>query len=96
MAGLNSSEKLKTRLRVAELSKKKSALLYGFYEHVKAAGEMLSSEDLELGQEAIKLAQMDIKEREARERQEREAELLKQKMEEAEKRRRYFYIWLCF
>ena len=27
MAGLNSSEKLKTRLRVAELSKKKSALL---------------------------------------------------------------------
>ena len=88
MAGLNSSEKLKTRLRVAELSKKKSALLYGFYEHVKAAGEILSSEDLDIAQEALKLAQLDIQEREARERQEREAELLKQKMEEDEKRRR--------
>ena len=88
MAGLNSSEKLKTRLRVAELSKKKSALLYNFYENIKAGGEVFSPEDIDIALEALKLAQLDIKEREARARQEREAELLKQKMEEDEKRRR--------
>lgn len=88
MAGLNSSEKLKTRLRVAELSKKKSALLYNFYENIKAGGEVFSAEDIDIALEALKLAQLDIKDREARERQEREAELLKQKMEEDEKRRR--------
>ena len=87
MAGLNGSEKLKTRLRVAELSKKKSALLYNFYENIKAGGEVFSAEDIDIALEALKLAQLDIKEREARQRQEREAELLKQKMEEDEKRR---------
>ena len=87
MAGLNGSEKLKTRLRVAELSKKKSALLYNFYENIKAGGEVFSAEDIDIALEALKLAQLDIKEREARQRQEREAELLKQKMEEEEKRR---------
>ena len=88
MAGLNSSEKLKTRMRVAELSKKKSALLYNFYENIKAGGEVFSAEDIDIAVEALKLAQLDIKEREARQRQEQEAELLKQKMEEDEKRRR--------
>ena len=88
MAGLNSNEKLKNRLRVAELSKKKSALLYNFYENIKVGGEIFSAEDIDIAMEALKLAQLDIKEREARERREKEAELLKQKMEEEEKRRR--------
>ena len=71
---------------MAELSKKKSALLYNFYENIKAGGEVFSAEDIDIALEALKLAQLDIKEREARQRQEREAELLKQKMEEEEKR----------
>ena len=87
MAGLNSKEKLQTRVRVAELSKKKSALLYNFYENIKAGGEVFSTEDIDIALEALKLAQLDIKEREARQRQEQEAEQLKQKMDEDEKRR---------
>jgi hypothetical protein len=79
LAGLNSSEKLKTRMRVAELSKKKSALLYNFYESIKAGGQVFSAEDIDIALEALKLAQLDIKEREARERLEKEAEMLKQK-----------------
>ena len=87
MAGLNSKEKLQTRVRVAELSKKKSALLYNFYENIKAGGEVFSTEDIDIALEALNLAQLDITEREARQRQEQEAEQLKQKMDEDEKRR---------
>ena len=73
---------------VAVLAKQKSALLYQFYETIKNGGEILSAEDLDIAIESLKLAQLDIKDREERKRKEREAEILKEKMEEAEKRRR--------
>ena len=73
---------------VAVLAKQKSTLLYQFYETIKNGGEILSAEDLDIAIESLKLAQLDIKDREERKRKEREAEILKERMEEAEKRRR--------
>ena len=73
---------------VAVLAKQKSTLLYQFYETIKNGGEILSAEDLDIAIESLKLAQLDIKDREERKRKEREAEVLKQRMEDAEKRRR--------
>lgn len=73
---------------VALLAKQKSTLLYRFYETIKNGGDILSAEDLDIAIESLKLAQLDIKDREERKRKEREAEVLKQRMEEAEKRRR--------
>ena len=73
---------------VALLAKQKSTLLYQFYETIKNGGEILSAEDLDIAIESLKLAQLDIKDREERKRKEREAEVLKQRMEDAEKRRR--------
>ena len=43
MAKINSVEKEKVRTRVAELSKKKSALLYNFYENVNVVQRHCSS-----------------------------------------------------
>ena len=73
---------------VAVLAKQKSTLLYQFYETIKNGGDILSAEDLDIAIESLKLAQLDIKDREERKRKEHEAELLKERMEEAEKRRR--------
>ena len=73
---------------VALLAKQKSTLLYQFYETIKNGGEILSAEDLDIAIESLKLAQLDIKDREERKRKEREAEILKERMEETEKRRR--------
>ena len=73
---------------VAVLAKQKSTLLYQFYETIKNGGEILSAEDLDIAIESLKLAQLDIKDREERKRKEREANILKQRMEDAEKRRR--------
>ena len=63
-------------------------MLYQFYETIKNGGEILSAEDLDIAIESLKLAQLDIKDREERKRKEREAESLKERMEDAEKRRR--------
>ncbi len=73
---------------VAHLAKQKSVLLYNFYETIKNGGDILSAEDLDIAIESLKLAQLDIKDREDRKRKEREAQILKERMEEAEKRRR--------
>ena len=73
---------------VVLLAKQKSNLLYNFYENIKTGGEILSVEDLDVAIESLKLAQLDIKEREERRRKEQEAQRLKERMEEAEKRRR--------
>ena len=87
MAGMNKIEKEKAKERMVALSKKKSALLYNFYENIKLGNQIFSAEDIDIAIETLKLTQLDMKEREARQRQEQEAELLKQKMEEEEKRR---------
>ncbi len=73
---------------VALLAKQKSTLLYNFFESIKTGGEILSTEDIDIAIESLKLAQLDIRAREERRRKELEAERLKIKMEEAEKRRR--------
>ncbi|MBR6603712.1 MAG: hypothetical protein IKK94_06830, partial [Clostridia bacterium] len=73
---------------VALLAKQKSTLLYNFFENIKTGGEILSTEDIDIAIESLKLAQLDIRAREERRRKELEAEQLKIKMEEAEKRRR--------
>ena len=88
MAKLNSLEKAKVRERVAALSKKKSSLLYNFYENVKRGTEVFSMEEVDIAIDSLKLAKLDIKERETRQRQEQEAALLKQQMEDQEKLRR--------
>ena len=59
---------------VALLAKQKSTLLYRFYETIKNGGEILSAEDLDIAIESLKLAQLDIKDREERKRKECEAE----------------------
>ena len=73
---------------IAVRAKQKKELLFNFYENIMKGGEILSVEDLDIAMESLKLAQLDLKEREKRKLQEREAELLKQKMAEEEKRRR--------
>ena len=73
---------------IAARAKQKKELLFNFYENIMKGGEILSVEDLDIAMESLKLAQLDLKEREKRKLQEREAELLKQKMAEEEKRRR--------
>ena len=73
---------------IAVRAKEKKELLFNFYENIMKGGEILSVEDLDIAMESLKLAQLDIKEREKRKIIEREAELLKQKMAEDEKRRR--------
>lgn len=69
-------------------AKKKTALLYDFFENIKNGGEILSSEDLDIAIESLKLAKLDIKMQEDRKRQEEEAALLKKRMEEEEARRK--------
>ncbi len=69
------------------LAKEKRKALFAFYENIKNGTEIFSADDLDIAIESMKLAQLDIKERERRRIQEQEAELLKQKMEEAEQRR---------
>ncbi|MBE6533990.1 MAG: hypothetical protein E7678_03350 [Ruminococcaceae bacterium] len=83
---MNKSEK--EQEDVALLAKEKSTVLYNFYEAIKRGGEILSPEDIDIAIETLKLAQLDIKEREERKRNERDAELLKSNMEDKEKRRR--------
>lgn len=51
---------------VALMAKQKSTFLYSFYENIKNGGEILSAEDLDIAIESLKLAQLDIKERESR------------------------------
>ena len=73
---------------VAEVAKRKKDLLYSFYGNLKDGGEILTSQDIDIAIESLKLAKLDIKVREDRKREEREAELLKQKLAEEEERRR--------
>jgi len=73
---------------VALQAKKKSAVLYNFYEAIKNGGDILSAEDMDIAIESLKLAQLDIKARDERKRKEREAEILRERMQEEEKRRR--------
>ena len=70
-----------------ELAKQKRKALFEFYENIKCGTEIFSAEDLDIAIESMKLAQLDIKERERRRLQEEEAEILKRKLEEDEKRR---------
>ena len=70
-----------------ELAKQKRKLLFEFYESVKSGTEYFSTEDLDIAIESMKLAQLDIKERERRNLQEKEAALLKKNLEEDKKRR---------
>ena len=53
---------------VAVLAKQKSNLLYQFYETIKNGGDILSAEDLDIAIESLKLAQLDVKDREERRR----------------------------
>lgn len=69
-------------------AKEKKRVLYDFYESIQKGGDILSAEDLEVAIESLKYAQLDIKERELRVQQEREAELLKQKIAEEKERLR--------
>ncbi len=69
------------------MAKKKKVLLFDLYQNIQDGGEILSPEDLDVAIESLKLAQLDIKERERRRIQEKEAEWLKQKQEEETKRR---------
>ena len=64
------------------LAKQKRKALFEFYENIKNGTEIFSAEDLDIAIESMKLAQLDIKERERRRLQEKEAELLKKKLEE--------------
>ena len=76
-----------TTLDPVELAKQKRKALFEFYENIKNGTEIFSAEDLDIAIESMKLAQLDIKERERRRLQEKEAELLKKKLAEDEKRR---------
>ena len=73
---------------IALQAKEKRELLFNFYDIMMKGGDILSVEYIDIAMESLKLAQLDIKEREKRKIIEREAELLKQKMAEDEKRRR--------
>ena len=73
---------------IALQAKEKRELIFNFYDIMMKGGDVLSVEDIDIVMESLKLAQLDIKEREKRKIIEREAELLKQKMAEDEKRRR--------
>ncbi len=74
-------------MNAVELAQQKRTLIYNFYENIIKCGEFLSAEDLDIGIETFKLAQLDKKEQELRKQKEREAELLKKAMEEKERRR---------
>ena len=74
-------------LNPVELAKQKRKALFDFYENIKNGTEIFSAEDLDIAIESMKLAQLDIKERERRRLQEKEAELLMNMLEEDEKRR---------
>ncbi len=69
-------------------AKEKRELLLSFFQSVQRGGEVLSTEDLEIAVESLKLAQLDIREREERRRREEEAALLLKKEREKEERRR--------
>ena len=49
---------------IAVRAKEKKDLLFSFYENIMKGGEILSVEDLDIAMESLKLAQLDIKERE--------------------------------
>ena len=68
---------------IALQAKEKREFLFDFYEKMMKGGDILSVEDIDIVMESLKLAQLDIKEREKRKIIEREAELLKQKMEDS-------------
>ena len=68
-------------------AKEKRKTLFAFFESIKNGTEMFSEEDYDIAIESMKLAQLDIKERERRRLQEQEAEFLKKKLEDEEKRR---------
>ena len=61
---------------IAVRAKEKKELLFNFYENIMKGGEILSIEDIDIAMESLKLAQLDIKEREKRKIIEREAELV--------------------
>ena len=69
------------------LAKQKRKVLFDFYANIQNGTEYFSAEDLDIAIESMKLAKLDIKERERRRIQEQEAALLKKRLEEEEQRR---------
>ncbi len=69
-------------------AKEKRELLIRFFQSVQKGGDILSVEDLEIAVESLKLAKLDIQEREKRRRAEEEAARLRKKAEQKEARRR--------
>lgn len=74
-------------LNPVEAAKKKRKTLFNFYDNLQAGTELFSVDEIDIAIESLKLAKLDIKERERKKREEQEAELIKKQMEEAEKRR---------
>ena len=70
----------------SEISKKKE-VLNSFYETIKQAGEVLSTEELDVAIEALKLTGLEIKQKEERRRREEEAKLAEERRQEELRRR---------
>lgn len=71
----------------ALLAKERRRTLYDFYDSVQRGSESFSQEELDIAIESLKLAKLDIHERERRKIQEMEAEQLKKAMERKERLR---------
>lgn len=84
---MGSYSNLFTNNNPVEHAKIKRQSLFNFYESVKIGTELFSSDDLDIAIESMKLAQLDIKERERRRLQEYEAEILSRRLKEEESRR---------
>ena len=79
-------QKNTTAAKIHTANEKRKAL-FDFYSSVRVGTEILSAEELDIALESIKLAQLDIKERQKRQMEEKEAQQLKKNMAEQEKRR---------
>ena len=68
-------------------AKEKGKLIDHFFESLKEVGEVLSAEDLDVAIHSLKVAGLEIKEREKRKKEEEEARIAEQKRAEEQKRR---------
>ena len=66
---------------IALQAKEKREFLFNFYDNMMKGGDILSVEDIDIVMESLKLAQLDIKEREKRKILEREARAATQQLE---------------
>lgn len=69
------------------VAKEKGKLIDAFFENLKEVGDLLSAEDLDVAIHSLKVAGLEIKEREKRKKAEEEARLAEQKRAEEQKRR---------